>query len=135
MALVNDDGIPTFFRPPNWPQVLALVWLHEDASLPLTIEISFDIAGPCADHHELSLLCCDISNDHVYPRLSARFLPSGSDEELNLILFVLDGAAAWAQGSCNDRATALLQLFNTSWDRFSKSGVQDAKFNKWWTKD
>ena len=57
--LVNDDGDATFFRPPHHPQVLDLVWLHEDGSLPLTIDISFLLTGALSDHHELSLICRD----------------------------------------------------------------------------
>ena len=135
LALVNDDGIPTFFCPPNRPQVLDLVWLHEDASLPLTIDIAFNMTGPSIDHRELSLLCRDGSDNHSYLWLSARFLPSGSDEELDLVLFVLAGSHSWANGSVNHRATALLHLFGTGWDRFAKTGVHGSSFNKWWSRD
>ena len=89
LALVNDDGDATFFRPPNCPQVLDLVWLHEDASLPLTIDISFSLTGALSDHCKLSLLCHDSAAASRVPRLTAPFLPSSSDEELDLVLFVL----------------------------------------------
>ena len=55
IELVNDKGKHTFFCSNNRPQVLDLIWLHEDASLPLTIDIAFSITGTLSDHRELSL--------------------------------------------------------------------------------
>ena len=135
LSLVNDDGTPTFFRPPHRPQVLNLLWLHEDASLPLTIDIVFDIRGPVLDHRKLSLLCRDGAQARPYPRLNSRYLPSGSDEELDMVLFVLAGSHSWAQGSVNARADALLQLFRTGWDTFAKVSNDSSHFNKWWSRD
>ena len=135
LSLVNDEGSPTFFRPPHRPQVLDLLWLHEDASLPLTITIAFDIRGAHADHRELSLLCQDSADSRAYPRLNTRFLPSGSDEELNMVLFVLTGSPSWALGSVNDRASALISLFRSGWDRFTKSSPDNSQPNKWWSSE
>ena len=59
LSLVNNEGEHTFFHANNRPQVLDLVWLHEDVSLPLTINISFSITGATSDHHALLLLCRD----------------------------------------------------------------------------
>ena len=103
LALVNDDRNATFFRPPNRLQVLDLLWLHKDASLPLTIDISFTLMGTLHNHRELSLLCHDNTAGMGIPRLTAPYLPHRSDEELNLVLFILDASDQWAYGSVNER--------------------------------
>ena len=132
LALVNDDGIATFFWPPYHLQVLDLLWLHEDAPLPLTIDISFALTGTQQDHKELSLLCHDIGDTVGTPRLTAPYLPSGLDEELNVVLFILAASDQWAHGSVNEQARALINLFDVAWVRFAKTGIVDGQFNKWW---
>ena len=83
---INDDSEHTFFHAPHCPQVLNLLWLHKDVSLQFTIDIVFAISGALSDHQELSLLCCDCSTSNTgVPNLVTCFLPSGSDEELDLV--------------------------------------------------
>ena len=125
----------TFFHANNWPQVLDLVWLHEDASLPLKIDISFSIANPASDHRELSLLCHNRGSHSNAPSLSTTYLPSRSDEELDLVLFVLNGTAQWSKGSVEHCASMHIRLFNEAWSCFAKIGPIDGWFNKWWNDD
>ena len=87
---MNDDGIPIFYRGQDRPQVLDLLWLHEDASLKLMIDIAFNIFGPAVDHCSMSLICKDHFSDSCgVPNLSQCFLLSWSDEELILVIAVL----------------------------------------------
>ena len=62
----------------------------------------------------------------------ASFLPSSSEEELDLVLFVLAATDQWAHGSVDNRASALISLFDTAWCKFAKIGPSDGQFNKWW---
>ena len=112
LSLVNDDGEHTFFQGADHPQVLNLLWLHEDTSLLLTVDICFNITRLLSDHRELSLQCCDhFTNTLGVPNLSICFLPTGSDEELDLVLFVLNATDKWSSSSVNARASTLIHIF------------------------
>ena len=65
----------------------------------------------------------------------AAFLPSGSDEELDLVLFVLLATHQWSEGSVEEWAEVLIRLFQEAWAHFAKTGPADGQFNKWWNAD
>ena len=98
----------------------------------LTINISFTLSGALSDHRELSLLCHDHATNAGVPHLTVPFLPSSSDEELDLVLFVLAATPQWSEGSVEDWATSLISLFDSAWNKFVKQGPADGHFNKWW---
>ena len=101
-------------------------------SLPLTIDIAFSLSGALSDHRELSLLCHDCLLHNGIPCLTAPFLPCSSDEELDLVLFVLAATPQWVDSSVEVQANALIMLFDAAQQKFAKAGPADGHFNKWW---
>ena len=125
MTKVNT--LSSMLKPAASPQSCLATW----RCFPSTyIDIAFSIGQPATDHCKLSILCCDHGLHGNAPPLSASFLPSGSDKELNLVLFVLNNLTRWSIGSVEQCASGLISLFQEAWDYFAKVGPAEGHFNK-----
>ena len=55
LSLINDESVPTFFCANNRPQVLDLIWLHDDTHNWHRAQVLYDIQGADVDHKTLTL--------------------------------------------------------------------------------
>ena len=69
------------------------------------------------------------------PNLSSQFLPAGSDEQLDLVLFVLNSLPQWANSNVDTHAASLIAIFDSAWDKCAKTGPSGSHFNKCWNND
>ena len=134
LFLVNDESIPTFFRTNNRPQVLDLIWLHDDALNWHGAQLLYDIQGADVDHKALTLRFgsqdgTTFDNSH----LLRTYIPSGSEEEEQLVFFIFEQLPRWAEAPALSRAQCMIDSFKEGWARFAKPGR--VNYNRWWNDD
>ena len=91
LSLVNDESVPTFYRTNNRPQVLDLIWLHDDAQNWHGAQVLYNIQGADVDHKTLTLCIrsqqgISLDNNH----LLHTYIPAGSEEEEHLVFFIFE---------------------------------------------
>ena len=131
LSLVNDESVPTFYCANNRPQVLDLIWLHDDAQNWHGAQVLYDIQGTDVDHKTLTLRIgsqegVSLDNDH----LLCTYIPSGSEAEEQLIFFIFEQLPNWAVPDPAIRAQNMIASFTEGWTRFAKPG--HANYNRWW---
>ena len=131
LSLINDESVPTFFHANNRPQVLDLIWLHDDALNWHGAQVLYDIQGTNIDHKTLTLRIGSqeniaLANNH----LLRTYIPSGSEEEEQLVFFIFSQLPSWTMPDPVTHAQAMIDAFNDGWSRFSKQGL--ASYNRWW---
>ena len=105
LSLVNDKSIPTFYRSHNRPQVLDLIWLHDNAFSWFGTQVLYDIFGGTLDHKTLTL--CIGSNQTMAfqnSHLLHSYIPLGSEEEEHLVFYIFDKMVAWNANDPNQHA-------------------------------
>ena len=106
LSLINNESIPMFYRANNRPQILDLIWLHDDAYNWHGAQVQYDIVGANVDHKTLMLhigsqQAMQLDNNH----LLCTYIPSGSEEEEHLVFFIfeqLDGQQSFPTHPTND---------------------------------
>ena len=131
LSLINDESIPTFFRANNRAQVLDLIWLHDDAQNWHGVQVLYDIQGADVDHKTLTLRIgsqenASFNNNH----LLRTYIPSGSEEEEQLVFHIFRQLPSWTMADPNAHAQAMIDAFNDGWNQFAKPG--SASYNRWW---